>query len=143
MASLDIARFSHVALNVNDLRRSSAFYRDVLGFEQVSETEISDAMGYSAGFLTPAGVVLELLQLNDASGEPSPVDGSADSVRLAFGVVDIGEAKARLAEAGVTVLHEMESEGIKMVFLQDPDGRTLELDDFPDSANSFAERHGR
>ena len=133
--------FSHVALNVSDIVVSTAFYRDVLGFEQLSQSEIEGELGHSVGFRTPSGVALELLQLNEADGQPAAVSGTGDSVRLAFGVEDIAVAARHLADAGVAILHEMESDGIQMIFFADPDGRTIELDCFPGDDNSFTDRH--
>ena len=133
--------FSHIALNVSDIVASAAFYRDVLGFEQFSQSEIKGGLGHSAGFRTPSGVALELLQLNDADGQPTAVSGAGDSVRLAFGVEDIDTSKLHLADHGVAILHEMQSDGIEMVFFTDPDGRTIELDSFPGDDTSFTDRH--
>ena len=85
--------------------------------------------------------MLELLQFLGEGGVPNPVDASVDSVRLAFSVANFDEAKATLVDAGVNVDTVMEFEDIRMVFITDPDGRTVEITQFPNGVLSAAQLH--
>lgn len=140
MSGLSIEKLSHIALNVSDMEKSAAFYREVLGFEQLYTRDLG-RIGYSSGFLTPSGVMVELLQFLDEDGVPKKVDASVDTVRLAFSVTDFDEAKAKLGALGFSVENAMEFEGIHMVFINDPDGRAVEITQFPDGRLSAAQMH--
>ncbi len=139
--ALEILKFSHLVMQVSDLARSVDFYHGLLSLEKLFERSYTDPRtGRSqqvVGCLVGGSVVLEL----GADPErPRKVDGSSSPV-LALSVVDIHEAHRRLLAAGVAPLMpptEM-APGIFMIFLRDPDGRTIELAQFADGATSSAE----
>jgi catechol 2,3-dioxygenase-like lactoylglutathione lyase family enzyme len=142
MAVLDVSAFSHVTLNVTDIEKSNEFYKNVLGLKELFVTELPNGMGFSSGVLTNAGVSIELLQLTGSDGKPNPVSTSSQCTRLVFSVLNFESAKAALSEEGINVSQEMNFEGIKMVFIQDPDGRTIEITQFPNGKTSVAKMHG-
>jgi catechol 2,3-dioxygenase-like lactoylglutathione lyase family enzyme len=142
MAALELSAFSHVTQFVTDIEQSMDFYKRVLGLKELFIAELPDDMGFWSGVLTNAGVSIELWQLTGAKGKPSPVPTSSQCTRLVFSVLDFETAKFVPAEEGIDVSQEMEFEGTKMVFIQDPYGRTIEIAQFPNGDTSVAKMHG-
>jgi catechol 2,3-dioxygenase-like lactoylglutathione lyase family enzyme len=138
---LEIQKLSHVVMAVSDLARSVDFYQGLLGLEKLFERSFTDPRTgrtqQVVGCLVGGTVVLEM----GADPEhPRKLDASGSPI-LAFTVADIQEAHRRLLEAGVPPLTpptEM-APGIFMIFLRDPDGRTIELAEFTGGATSSAE----
>ena len=139
--SVSIRGLSHIVLPVADLDLALAFYRDLLGLEVVmrlepddSNTEGSIAAGLRiAGVLVPGGTMLELVQ-----GMQEP---RAGATVVALNVTDVKAAREQVEAAGVSpaMLPTEVTPGVTMMFLTDPDGRTVELVEFASGAStSFA-----
>mgnify|MGYP001814178793 FL=1 len=133
---VDIRAFSHVVLPVSDLDASLAFFHEALGLEIVLRIEPDDpdaaggmASGMRiAGVAVPGGIVLELAEGMSPSLESSTV--------IALNVADI-QAAARQVEAAGLVPSMPPTEvmpGVTMMFVPDPDGRTIELVEFGSGA---------
>ena len=140
--AIEIENFSHVAMQVSNLDESIAFYRDLLGLEMIMETRPEDfpegaPRVHVVGCLVGTNVVIEF---GVGLGPPGPVKTEGSPV-LAFGVRDIEETHQALLEAGVkpTMPPREMMPGLFMLFIQDPDGRTIELAQFPDGALNNAE----
>ena len=131
-----------LALVVEDLERSIAFYRDVLGMEEIKRVVVSDEKAVRGGFSARgfrfrtfrAGPLA--LKLVEVKGKPQPTQGLVDSHRgvryIAFTVDDIDAVHKRLSEAGVEfssdILPPEPDQGVgRLVFFHDPDGNLLEL----------------
>jgi glyoxylase I family protein len=149
MVHVSVQKLSHIVLHVSDMERSLKFYRDILGLEVAFETNSEDLGDGAAamtaggggfrvvGCLVRGGMVLELTE-----GMSTAIhDGADDSYIIALSVSDIEEAHGQIIEAGVSpLMPPMEVvPGIKMFFVQDPDGRQIEFVEFPGDANSSAE----
>lgn len=135
---LEIQEFSHVVMQVSDLPRSVDFYCGLLGLEKLFERSFTDPRNgrtqQVVGCLVGGRVVLEL---GADPARPRKIDGSSSPV-LALSVADIEAAHREILAAGVTPLMpptEM-APGLFMIFLRDPDGRTIELAQFPGGAAS-------
>ncbi|KIF03451.1 glyoxalase [Streptomyces sp. RSD-27] len=122
-------RTGHVGLNVTDLGRSLAFYRDALGFELLGEGKED---GRRFAFLGRDGeLVLTLWQQADARYAPQ----AAGLHHLAFSAGAIEEVRAyeeRLRGLGVDFAYEgvvAHREGATSggIFFHDPDGIRLEI----------------
>lgn len=138
-----IRRFSHVGLCVRDLERSLRFYRDGLGFREVSKLEIGGEptatllelpdVHLEARFLERDGLRLELLRYAaPASGAADPVAMNRPGLtHLSFRVDDLDAALADLAGVGVAVREKTRVGVAAMkahaVFVTDPDGTRIEL----------------
>ena len=83
-----------------------------------------------AGVLVPGGTMLELVQ-----GMQEP---RAGSTVVALNVADVKAAQQQVEAAGVTpAMPPTEvTPGVTMMFLTDPDGRTVELVEFASGASS-------
>ncbi|MBY0399898.1 VOC family protein [Myxococcota bacterium] len=134
--ALEIQKFSHVVMQVSDLARSVEFYHGLLGLPKLFERSFTDPRSgrtqQVVGCLVGEAVVLEM---GADPARPRTVDGSSSPI-LALSVADIHEAHRRLLEAGVTpVMPPTEmAPGLFMIFLRDPDGRTIELAQFSGGA---------
>ncbi len=133
---LEIQKLSHVVMQVSDLARSVDFYHGVLGLEKLFERSFTDPRNGSTqqvvGCLVGGSVVLELGAEPD---RPRRIDGRGSPI-LALTVPDIEAAHRHLLGAGLTPAMpptEM-APGLYMLFVLDPDGRTIELAQFTDGA---------
>lgn len=148
------ASFCHLVIGVTDMDRALAFYRDVLGMEVVFETLISgepfDAAlhatrkqeGRVVGGLL-GGLMLELLSLGAAPPDHKPARRGITGIHnLALSVTGLDDAHRRIAEAGYPPEQEpFEIGGVRMFFVKDPDGTTVELIELPGGARSTYEMH--
>lgn len=149
MVHISVQKLSHIVLHVSDMERSLKFYRDILGLEVAFETNSKDLGDGAAvmtaggggfrvvGCLVSGGVILELTE-----GLSKTIrEGADDSYIIALSVSDIEEAHGRIIDAGVSPLMPPVEvmPGIKMFFVQDPDGRQIEFVEFPGDAKSSAE----
>lgn len=135
---ITIRALSHIVMPVADLDAALAFYRDLLGLEVVVRLDPDDsgpdgsiAAGLNiAGMLLPGGTMLELVE-----GMQEP---HAGSTVVALNVADVKAAQHEVEAAGVTpsMPPTEVTPGITMMFLTDPDGRTVELVEFASGASS-------
>ncbi|MFJ7259606.1 VOC family protein [Streptomyces globosus] len=128
-AAVSTLRTGHIGLNVTDLDRSLAFYRDALGFEPLGEGKED---GRRFAFLGRDGeLVLTLWQ--QAEGGYTPA--AAGLHHLAFtasGIDEVHAHEARLRELGTPFVHDgvvAHGEGTASggIFFLDPDGTRLEI----------------
>ncbi|MFF4265939.1 VOC family protein [Streptomyces virginiae] len=122
-------RTGHVGLNVTDLERSLAFYRDALDFQVLGEGKEE---GRRFAFLGRDGeLVLTLWQQADGAYTPA----AAGLHHLAFSADDVREVRAyeeRLRGLGVAFAYEgvvahREGAASGGIFFHDPDGVRLEI----------------
>ena len=135
---MSVRRASHFGLCVSDLERSLVFYRDAIGFKEVSRLTFSDEgtrqlLGLADGileaiYLEREGWLLELLHFP----EPGTLPGDAPRpmnrtglTHLSFVVESLDAVIAAVEEHGGRVLAETRLETV--VFALDPDGTRLEL----------------
>lgn len=143
-----------VGLTVSDLDRSAAFYTDVLGFEKVSERELSgEAFERLHGvFAAKARVArlrlgdesLELTEYLAPKGRPAPIDSRSNDrwfQHVAIIVSDIDRAYAELRKNRVVHISpgpqrlpdwNPNAGGIRAFYFRDPDGHPLEILSFPE-----------
>src|SRR5512136_1565665 len=118
-------RIGHVHLKVADLKRSLAFYRDVLGFE------VTQRYGSQAAFLA-AGDYHHHIGLNtweSAGGQPPP-PGTTGLYHVAILYptrADLAAAVRRVVEAGISIEGAADHGVSEAIYLRDPDGNGVEL----------------
>jgi glyoxylase I family protein len=154
-ATLEVRGFSHVCINVSDVERSLAFYRDVLGLRVIFDIALeghgmeavtgeAGARGRMVGCLVPGSrVTIELLGFGHRAAPPqrSPPPAFGYS-NVALAVADLAAAWAALDAQGARPSPPVEVGGVHMFFVRDPDGTPLELVEFPGGAGSSAEHNG-
>jgi len=153
-AALDLRGFSHVCINVSDMERSLAFYRDVLGLRVIFDVELAGqgldavtgdagARGRMVGCLVPGSrVTIELLSFGHRA--PAPRRGRAGGSgysNIALTVGDLAAAWAALDARGARPQPPVEVGGVRMFFLGDPDGTPIEIIEFPGGALSSADHN--
>lgn len=150
----------HVGIQVADLDRSVAFYRDLLGFEQVFQWNpqaeyIRTIVGYPdvdlhAAVLRSPGepaVVLEILEYRGV--DKTPVDtrtANPGTAHIAFHVDDCDAYYADLIAKGVQAVSAPVTPTIgpnlggRAVYMIDPDGIRVELITSPRAFASFSQQ---
>ena len=98
MAQLNLLDLSHVALNVTNIENSSAFYSDVLGMNALFKDELPGGMGFSSGFVTPSGVMVELIQITGLEIQARELTST-----IAFSVSSLEAAKEALHSEGIEI----------------------------------------
>ncbi len=110
-----VAAFHHVSVNVDDLAAADHFYIDQLGLRRIARPDI----GIGGTWLeAPGGIQVHLVELPG---------GGADANHMAFAVNDIDTAIGRLRAAGLEVPDWVDIGAGRQVFLRDPSGNIVEL----------------
>ena len=115
-------------LEVFDMPTSVAFYRDLLGFTVVAQSQPGDDFGW--GLLQLDDVQLMLNTAYEGPDRPPAPDPARVRAHrdtgLFFGCRDLDGAFAHLREKGADVQPPVvASYGMKQLWLTDPDGYTL------------------
>ncbi|SFT00011.1 VOC family protein [Saccharopolyspora flava] len=121
---LDSPRYGFTKIVVNDLDAEFAFYRAVLGRVERTRYEFDTLAEI---LMTSPGGTDQSLGLLHFKGKPAPTPGSSV---LGFQTADIEDTVRRAEEAGGTVTEppkEIPEVGVKVAFVQDPEGHVLEL----------------
>lgn len=116
----------HVVFYVKNLERSLAFYRDLLGFQ-----EIGRAFGGAAAALTSGRTHHELL-LIEVGDAPPPSAGRRlglyhVGIKIGDSLDELRAAKRELEQAGVVISGMSDHTVSQSLYLQDPDGNEVEL----------------
>jgi catechol 2,3-dioxygenase len=116
----------HVVFYVQDLKRSLAFYRDLLGFSEVGR--IFDGR---AAALTSGRTHHELL-LIEVGAAPGPPPGRRlglyhIGIKIGDSLNELRAAKRELEQAGVAITGMSDHTVSQSLYLADPDGNEVEL----------------
>ena len=115
-------RFDHFNINVTDLDRSLAFYREALGLHEIKRQEAADGsfvLAYLGDDRT--GFRLELTWLRDWD---KPYNLGDNEFHLALSVDDFGAAHHRHQQMGCICF---ENPAMGIYFISDPDGYWVEI----------------
>jgi methylmalonyl-CoA epimerase len=106
------APIDHVAIVVEDLAATIAFYSAVLGFSEVYRETIAD-QGVEAVGLRSGNAIIELLRPLDPASPIAAFRGNAPTKlhHTAYRVDDIAGELARLRAAGVRLIDETPRKG--------------------------------
>ncbi len=126
--SFAIQGLDHVVLRVADLERAIRFYCEVLGCTEERRVESINLVQLRAG--------AALIDLILAAGAPEPGAGNMDHFALRIAPFDEADLRAHLDSHGVAVgelatRYGAEGSGPSL-YIQDPDGNTVELKGPPD-----------
>jgi glyoxylase I family protein len=145
---MSILRMSHVGLCVSNLARSTAFYRDQLGFSEMSSVAVAGEpaatllelpdVELEAVYLERDGCAIELLDFRRpgvASGDtPRPMN-RLGLTHLSLRVDEFERTVEELRAAGVTIRESTSIHnrvfGARAVMIADPDGLQIELYEAP------------
>ena len=140
-----IKALSHVAIRCTDIDKSTKFYQDVFGYDVFIDNRASG--GNVIGLL--GGVAMELVKSNPSAETiermkaGARTDGLGHSC-IAMSVEDIDATHAKLKAAGLTKTDAPEQVGtVRVIFIRDPDGTTLEFIQLAGKNSSLAEIAGK
>lgn len=116
----------HVVFYVKNLNRSLAFYRDLLGFQEIGTT-----FGGAAAALTSGRTHHELL-LIEVGPAPGPPPGPRlglyhIGIKVGDSLNELRAAKQDLERAGVPITGMSDHTVSQSLYLTDPDGNEVEL----------------
>jgi Predicted ring-cleavage extradiol dioxygenase len=116
----------HVVFYVKDLRRSLAFYRDLLGFREVGRIFNGAAAALTSGRTHHE---LLLIQVGDA---PGPMTGPRRGlyhigIKVGDSLDELRTAKRELEASAVTIDGISDHTVSQSLYVRDPDGNEVEL----------------
>jgi len=117
----------HIVFYVKDLERSLAFYRDLLGFEQVG----GFSRPFNAAALTSGRTHHEILliQVGNAPGPPKGhrIGLYHIGIKVGDSLDELRAVRDELLEAGVLISGMSDHTVSQSLYLEDPDGNEVEL----------------
>ncbi len=125
---MKVKELGHAVLYVHDIGRSSAFYRDVLGWKQISDPDPSfPAAAFSSGRTHHELLLIEVGP--QAQGIPAGRRVGLYHLGIKIGDSDdeLREALAHCREAGVRIIGLSDHTVSHSLYVLDPDGNELEL----------------
>ena len=120
-----INQLNHVGIHVADVHKSRAFYGQVLGLKEIPRPAFSfDGAWFEFG---PAQ------ELHIIDGRDEPTVSQPRGNHFALRVPNLNEAAAELRAKGIS-MHgpQTRPDGVKQLFIRDPDGHTVELTELPE-----------
>jgi lactoylglutathione lyase len=116
-------RIVHLALKVDDLERTAAFYRDVLGFTDVATARVRD---HTSAHLTDGRIDFALIRYDaDSTSAESRAAGEGPCIHhFAVEVDDLERAKARIVAYGCEIVSD---QGVVPIKFRAPGGTLAEL----------------
>jgi catechol 2,3-dioxygenase-like lactoylglutathione lyase family enzyme len=126
--------FDHVGISVANLEESIAWYKEMLGFEEVMRMSEDAANKMEIGHIRRGNCYIELFQVEGAKPLPEyRLDPSADLrvhgvKHFGFQVDDAHAAVEELKAKGVEIaMGPIDTPGVCFVFIRDNSGNALEL----------------
>jgi lactoylglutathione lyase len=116
-------RYLHTMVRVADLDASLAFYRDLLGLEELNRFDV-EAGRFTLVFLAAPGNDVAQVELTH-NWDSEDYDGGRNFGHLAYEVEDIYEICQRMMDAGITI-NRPPRDG-HMAFVRSPDQISVEL----------------
>lgn len=130
---MEVKELGHLVLYVRDIERSSAFYRDVLGWRQILPEKGSPVAFPMAAFSSPSGRTHHELLLIEVGDDAAPLPAGRRVGLYHFGLKvgdsddELREALTSLQNAGVPVTGASDHTVTHSLYITDPDGNEIEL----------------
>ncbi|MFY1829350.1 VOC family protein [Myxococcus fulvus] len=127
---MNVQGFHHVAIQARDVERVTAFYRDLLGFPELTRHPRPDGSLRSIWVGVPGG---GFLAIEASSGEPEGRPFRHEHPGLLLLAFRIARAErdsvvSELTQAGVTLEHQTKW----TVYVRDPEGNRVALSHHPE-----------
>ncbi|HEX4150175.1 MAG TPA: VOC family protein [Pirellulales bacterium] len=112
----------HVAVPTHRLEESRAFYRDLLGFREISRPPFN----FGGAWLYNYGLQIHLIVAEKPGPEPGPI--LTRDHHLAFETPEIEAVERELTRRGIAFRVNIQAgTGLKQLFFHDPDGNHIEM----------------
>ena len=127
---MKVRELGHLVLYVHDLRRSAAFYRDVLGWRQILPEPGDEPVGAAA---FSSGRTHHELLLIEVGADAAPIPQGRHVGLYHFGLNvgdsddDLRAALEQVRAAGATVVGASDHTVTHSLYILDPDGNEIEL----------------
>jgi len=133
-SELEIKELGHLVLYVKDLERSTYFYRDVLGWHSILQSEDDVPLRFRcAAFASPSGRTHHELLLIEVGPDAAPLL-KGPRVGLYHFALKVGDTDDELRAAYQDLLdHDVKIVGTSdhtvshSIYVEDPDGNEIEL----------------
>lgn len=117
----------HVVWYVKDLEKSLAFYRDLLGFQEIGRVFDGKAVA-----LTSGRTHHELLLIEVGNAPAPPTTGRRlgiyhIGIKIGDSLEELRRAKAELEQAGIAISGLSDHTVSQSLYLKDPDGNEVEI----------------
>jgi catechol 2,3-dioxygenase len=128
---MEVKELGHIVLYVHDLERSAAFYRDVLGWRQI--TGQGGPLRGAVAFSAPSGRTHHELLLIEVGEDAAAIPAGRRVGLYHFGLKvgdtddELRDALRTVEAAGVTVVGASDHGVTHSLYLLDPDGNEVEL----------------
>lgn len=127
---MTVRELGHLVLYVHDVRRSAAFYRDVLGWRQILPDAGAEPLGAAA---FSSGRTHHELLLIEVGPDATAIPQGRRVGMYHFGLNvgdnddDLRAALAAVRDAGATVVGASDHTVTHSIYILDPDGNEIEL----------------
>jgi catechol 2,3-dioxygenase-like lactoylglutathione lyase family enzyme len=123
----------HISYAVSDYRKSAAFYRDLMGWEPITDDgkqQCSMKMGDAGGI-----IIRNNRQMNGGGGGgDSKITGVINHVSFGIKPWDTDKVKAELEKRGLNPRPDMQNDKFKSFHVKDPDGWDLQISNQTDTS---------
>lgn len=120
---LGVIKHNHLALQVKDLPVSTKFYSEILGLERI---EVPDNLkAIRSWFKIGSDQQIHLM-----AGRTTPVYNDRNGSHFAIFVESIDKAEAFLKSKNLPYHSQVRFDGVKQIYVPDPDGYQIELNEW-------------
>jgi len=121
-------KFTYVGIRVMDLQKSIDFYTKLLGMKVLGRGKTEKTKGETVALAShEGGFVLELNHYGKGSPYNTKYIAGEGLDHLAFGVEDLDKALQEAKSAGHRTVLDMNVEGSRWAYIEDPNGIWIEL----------------
>lgn len=121
-------KFTYVGIRVKDLEKSIDFYTKLLGMKVVGRGKVEPSKGETVGLASEdGGFILELNYYAEDSPYNFEYIVGEGLDHLAFKVDDLDKASEEARKDGYPTVLEMNVEGGRWAYIEDPNGIWIEL----------------
>jgi len=122
------SKFTYVGIRVMNLQKSIDFYTKLLGMKIVGRSKTEKTKGETVALASQeGGFVLELNHYEKGSPYNAKYIVGEGLDHLAFGVDDLDKALQEAKAAGHRTILDMNVEGSRWTYIEDPNGIWIEL----------------
>lgn len=121
---MNIKELGHVVLYVSDLSKSANFYKDILGFREITRTNVIALFG--------GGRTHHELLLIEVGGQKVKLSTPQPGLyhigfKIGDSTLDLKKAYQELKERGIKISGTADHKVTHSLYIEDPDGNELEL----------------